>query len=301
MKERYRNMMEQAVLSEQAKAAFEQKLDNAHPTKKGVRVLRTALIAACVCLALVGGAFAATYIAGFSAFETYEAGNLIFKNVGRIAYSGYRLSGGMAPIPAQEFSDEVRALPEGNTQVIFDSWEEAERFLGVQLERNTLLEEMEHTLCIDPKLERNAHCVLGFSVGDNGLEQVFAEAHYVEGENHILSSVLVSWYALLTTENSDRTHAYEVLYPSERELLVEKYTGVGGLESIIVEARKPEGDSIWTVAGPGYREANYRGYFSVNGVAYCVGTWGYCAIECEESDILSLKLLKQIIDSYVVS
>ena len=64
MKERYRNMMEQVSLSEQAKASFEKKLDNIRPAKTGIRVLRTALIAACACLVLVGGAFAAEHLAG---------------------------------------------------------------------------------------------------------------------------------------------------------------------------------------------------------------------------------------------
>ena len=300
MKERYRSMMEQATLSDGARSSFERKLDSTRPAKKSARVLRTAVIAACACVVLIGGTFAATYVAGFSAFETYEAGDLIFKDVGKIAHSGYRLSGGMAPIPVQEFSDEVQALPEGNTQVIFDSWEEAEQFLGVQLERNALLEEMEHALCIDPKLERNTHCVLRFSVGDNGLEQVFAEAYYTEGGNHILSSVSVNWYALITTENSDRTHAYEVLYPSERELRVEEYTGAGGMEAIIVETKTPESDSIRTFSGQEYCVVDYEGYFSLNGIAYCVNVWGYSPLDYVENT-LALDLLKQIIDSYDVS
>ena len=59
MKERYRSMMEQAALSEKAKADLLEKLEQKRPARKGARVLRAALIAACACVVLIGGAFAA--------------------------------------------------------------------------------------------------------------------------------------------------------------------------------------------------------------------------------------------------
>lgn len=300
MKERYRNMMEQAILSEQTKADLLEKLEQKRPARKGAPILRAALIAACACVVLVGGAFAATYIAGFSAFEKYEVGELIFKDVGKRGYSGYRLSGGMTPIPARTFSEKVQALPEGNTQVIFDSWEDAEQFLGVHLKGNPLLEEMGRTVYIDPRLGGNTHCILRVCVGEHGLQHVIGEAHYFEEGDDITSTALVSWQVLMTTENSDRKHAYEVIYPSEKELLVEEYTGAGGLEVLVVETRDPKSEPVWTFNSQQYRTVEYAGYFSLDGVACCVSIRGYCPLDYGEN-IPALELLKEIIDSYDVS
>ena len=62
MKERYRNMMEQMKLSENGRTAIEEKLNAAVKTRRNTP-LRLGLTAACVCLILMGGVFAAGQLA----------------------------------------------------------------------------------------------------------------------------------------------------------------------------------------------------------------------------------------------
>lgn len=65
------------------------------------RPLRTGLIAACVCLALIGTAVAATTIAGFQNIEHIQNWT-IGTPYGPKAYDGIRLSGGVRYIPLEE-------------------------------------------------------------------------------------------------------------------------------------------------------------------------------------------------------
>lgn len=94
--------------------------------KKGriPRMLRTGLIAACVCLALVGTAFAAgaAYRLMVQVFHSED-------------YTGYTLSGDVTAYPLDEFSPallEASETWEGQTlvQQDFSTWEETQAFLG---------------------------------------------------------------------------------------------------------------------------------------------------------------------------
>ena len=62
MKERYRNMMEQITLSEDSRSVIEQELSKNSRTRK-FGPLRMGLVAACVCIVLMGGVFAAGQLA----------------------------------------------------------------------------------------------------------------------------------------------------------------------------------------------------------------------------------------------
>ena len=62
MKERYRNMMEQMKMSENGRNAIEDKLNATAKTNR-YSPLRVGFAAACVCLVLMGGVFAAGQLA----------------------------------------------------------------------------------------------------------------------------------------------------------------------------------------------------------------------------------------------
>ena len=107
MKERYRNMMEQMSLSEQAKAAFEQKLETVRPMKKRTRVLRVALIAACACLVLIGGAFAAEFISNAVILEFFAGKTISEQESPRDGYAVTFPS--LKQYAVDEFSEELPA------------------------------------------------------------------------------------------------------------------------------------------------------------------------------------------------
>lgn len=73
MKKQYRHMMERVTLGEDKKEEIMNELKETRPVRRFARPLRTALIAACACLALVGTAFAAEAVqtARFNAAVAY--------------------------------------------------------------------------------------------------------------------------------------------------------------------------------------------------------------------------------------
>lgn len=94
---------------------------------KHFRTLRSALIAAAVCLALLGTAVAAKYF-GVEIIEKPDTKWL------------YLMKGGILYYPYDNLPDEIKSL-EGKANVFaFDSWQEAEDFIGVDLMNNPVLD-----------------------------------------------------------------------------------------------------------------------------------------------------------------
>lgn len=98
-----------------------------HPPK----AVRTGLIAACLCLAFVGTAFAANPEAVAALIDRLTV-NLISTR----EFSGYSLEGEMVKYPLSDFSPVLNAASEGRenpatpVSLTFDTWEEVQAFLG---------------------------------------------------------------------------------------------------------------------------------------------------------------------------
>lgn len=97
--------------------------------------VRTGLIAACLCLALIGTTFAAVYYFSVQVFSNEE-------------HAGYSISGSVTKYSLDSFSTELQAACkswEGPNpiQPEFDTWDEAKAFLG------------ENIPCVWPELELN--------------------------------------------------------------------------------------------------------------------------------------------------
>lgn len=97
--------------------------DVERPAKRRLlRVVRTGLIAACLCLALLGSTFAAVYYFSVQAYSSEE-------------HTGYRVYGDWGRYPVDKFSAQLladcEAWDEGNPiQPQFDTWAEAKAYLG---------------------------------------------------------------------------------------------------------------------------------------------------------------------------
>ena len=141
MKERYRNMMEQMKLSENGRAAIEKKLSTTSKTCR-YTPLRTGLAAACVCLVLMGGVFAAGQLA------KVRMGN----EQSDVDHSEYQVSVDLTQEDEKAFSEAIISdLTNGTLQRAFMDRTELEEYLGFSLIRSEMLE----TAPINGHLERD--------------------------------------------------------------------------------------------------------------------------------------------------
>ncbi len=134
MRSSYRHMMERIALDDGARERILERLEGARPRKVRSRVLKAALIAACVCLALAG-TVAAT-------------GKLLGVKLQSVTPEGFRArSDAMAWWRQEDFgarmvADAAAAAHDGNAiqDPCFDTWAELEDYVGLPLADNPLLE-----------------------------------------------------------------------------------------------------------------------------------------------------------------
>ena len=141
MKERYRSMMEQMKLSENSRAAIEGKLSD---VSKGRRndPLRLGLAAACVCLILMGGVYAAGQLARVLVTEPQSGED----------HSEYHVSVELTGEEEKSFSKEIISdLETGTLQRAFMDRAELEEYLGFSLIHSEMLE----NASINEHLERD--------------------------------------------------------------------------------------------------------------------------------------------------
>lgn len=119
--------------------------------------LRTGLIAACVCLALLGSTFAATLRGGVFFGET------VSEEFCGVTCDGIRLQAeGLTALPHEAFREEFWQTVEENEALCMDlnpehgrtdiplqylSWEKAQEDMGITLAKNEVLEEMPQGAC----------------------------------------------------------------------------------------------------------------------------------------------------------
>lgn len=130
MKERYRNMMEQMKLSETGRTAIK---DSLAGTAKVQRkdFLRMGLAAACVCLVLMGGVFAAGQLAKVRMSNAQSGED----------HSEYQVSVDLTQEEEKSFSEALVSNLENDTlQRAFMDRAELEEYLGFPLIRSEMLE-----------------------------------------------------------------------------------------------------------------------------------------------------------------
>ena len=115
------------------------------------RPLRTGLIAACLCAALLGSAWAANQIGGFQSLKFFE--DLLLpaelsddgEALGEAHYDGYTLEGGIDFLALEDLPQEALDMaaehPASTVGLDLTSWEEAEAYFGLELPENTYLQE----------------------------------------------------------------------------------------------------------------------------------------------------------------
>ena len=144
MKQTYRTMMEKQTLSREARAEFFEKL--AGGTRRTRHPLRTALVAACLCVGLAGTVLAVGYVTdGFAQPKTSVPPQQVVEVIGEISgvdLSSYRVQAAVALRGEDGLSETVKEdLAAGTLVTAWQDRDGLESYLGAQMARNPLLDE----------------------------------------------------------------------------------------------------------------------------------------------------------------
>lgn len=221
------------------------------------RPVRIGLIAACLCVALVGTVTAVRLVGGFNSLELFEGWIFDDHPEGEVyyegPYDGYTVKGGMAYVPLSDLPQEVLDLaaenPGSTVKVDLNDWEEAEVYFALDLPGNAYME----------GLERKSFraCLSSDSEGPTALD---CTAIYRDGGTQLKVRV-TSYTERMKLDGYEAYYGW--LYPSDVEFTTEERTYDNGLSALVTTAEMtPE----YTITGG----IEYRADFSLSGVWYSV-------------------------------
>lgn len=290
--------------------------------KTAIRPLRIAIIAACLCVALLGGAFAAEAIFGIPIFTPMDASPVTgdpfngFTTVIELPEETQQPTGtsinplknpdinGVFKLPVETYSQQVlNAAADLNGtlgQMNFTSWEKAEAFLGIDLMDNPVLDRAEPGLIVystnpdQPNIE--TVCNVTFTAVDGILTSTRTEAVYflnrVEkydgdillGSTPVRLGITIQSY----TKHSPiaPNEMFLVLgFPEDWTFTPESYTTPSGLTASIVGVERFDNDL-------GYSVTTYYAQFALNGNAVTIST------SFLEDSAHALSTLKEVLDAF---
>lgn len=308
---KYRDTMESIRFSDEQKAAMTAALSHAAaPTRRRIPVVRAALIAAVVCLVLIGSALAVTVLHSAGRIDPFGTGEK--KEEYGYSNPGYTVTYEARRFPLSDFSDRILADaasfvnpnenktdPEAEDvyygfELIsgFDSWDAVEEYIGFDLMDNSCLEQAEKSLT--PLLLNNmarTHATVTRSTRDGVLSRARADARWLVTEQGI--PVIVDLGAFLCTEAipaDEDISKYNVLYTEEQtDLEVYDLTGSNGLTVSVIA----DPDEIYSTY--------YSAHFTVNGVSFDVRVqydWPNTDASHEDGNAAAAAVLQAVIDGF---
>ena len=227
------------------------------------RPVRAGLIAACLCLALVGTVTAAKFL------------GVRIQNDGN---GDVWLSGGIAYYHYDSLSDEIKAIGDTNSIIPLSTWQEVENLIGLNLMDNPVLDASPATqfsLTFDGV---NGRFLV---ITSPGLYQVRTYGCYEMGEVNI--TVESALYTDHMDVNWDETFL-GFSFSEETELDREFYTAPSGLETQLLKIDRAEG-----------RRDTWLAAFSLNGVPFVVRAHSDVSIADAHAALI------QILDGFVLS
>lgn len=240
---------------------------------------RPAIIAACLCMLLAGTALAAEILGWIEV-------KLPGSDEGVDGMS-YQIEAEYGLLPVDILSEEVRqsaaAVPvpeEGKwygEAWRFDSWPEAEAFLGLELANNSLLEQMEKGSTSFGDLEQEQIAegpCLAIAEIDNGIPRwIHVEARYLEGQYQITETAGLQFYGPENRRVERSPAKMEITALTGRVIQMEDYAASSGLEASLIT-----------------RSDLCEAYFIKSGVLF--------TLSVSDSGPDAQQLLKDILDAY---
>lgn len=282
----------------------------AMPAKKRLgRTARSVLLAACLCMALVAGAFAAEAVAGI--IRQYYSGNQFVTVIQQIdptyqsndedLYSGYVIAREYTGIDLDGVSEEVLAFSEAcmlkqeRAQLRFDSAQEMQAYLNLDLYDNAVLEQLAHdAYLVHPDLfvydgenlvewapEQNSGAYAYFSSDELGLTYVEMVEYY--GLNNGEVCITVTSEAIRSgRQEGDISYVYPngTLFSEE----VFHFTTSEVATLLLCEVPAQNGSASYT---------EYAAHFYAGGVRY------YVSLLCSQPQDVYAELLTEILNAFL--
>ncbi len=218
------------------------------PVKRRMpKAARAGLIAACLCLALLGTAMAAQY---FGVQIVEEDGGHIY------------LQGGIAYYPYDSLSDELKALEgvqetaSGTLIRTVPSWQAAEDFIGVNLMDNPVLDASPATQC-GHTFEGVDSCFMAVISRDFSSIQVYGCYELGEADILVETTLFTDRRAALPEDWDEQFHGYG--FTEDTQVSRDAYTAPSGLTAQLLEIVYP--DNGETVCDPACKAV-----FSLSGI-----------------------------------
>lgn len=246
--------------------------------RKSIRPLRAALIAAALCLALVGTAFSAAHYFGVQ----------IVNGAGENDYD-FWTEGGIACYPVDSLSDELKKPENQGTYLTFRSWRLLEDFIGIDLMNNPVLDGC-YPLRYSQAMIRGEDRAEGkyFVWAAPGLERILINGCFEMGD----VDIDVEGYLYTERKTEDREEWDERF--SDRSFVEgsqtsrESYTAKNGLKAQVITVEYPTNPNGYS-AGHGCMAA-----VSINGIPFIIKTSSHNSMdEAREA-------LYRILDGFVL-
>lgn len=242
------------------------------------------------------------------------------QNIGGFVVSGLEKGFSWANV-SQEFYDAVQNAPDTYYYVGFETWDEAEALIGVELANNPMLESFDPLLCryytTDPEtgksvLAAEANGMISANHSQSGIGRLDITAQYgILGEGHehtlYISISNEEWEAghrpetricryPMSVHVSGSANVDEHVFTFESALsgTKENYVTPNGLETTIYQIKTDNPYSNYS------ENFTYQAVFSLNNILYCVSV-----NSCDETtpqlepEVLE-STLKSILDAYEV-
>lgn len=282
MNETYTKLMMRQRLSEEANTAFYEKLENTAPRKKTKPALQAAVIAACICLLIPVTVFAVENIFGVVIANRVEWAT----DKGQPAIGVDIRFDNIKNHPITDFSEHLRTLDDALV-VYYDSWEDAEADLGIELLSNSVCtdEKTARISCyyyMDKENSLREHCEGTYIGRDGQLYLAKISAAYQRNQvKFVVSAELTAEHPTITDAQLQGYHSTSIAYFLKYgpNATTEQYTTKNGIPV-----------TICTVNFEDFSE--YAAYFAVNDISYkicivgCEGVWDDSAIYAVLCEVL---------------
>lgn len=242
-------------------------IDTREKPRTAVWVKWTAVAAACVLLLMPITAYAIENLFGISVVEIVK-GNTSTGKLG----TGFEVSyPDLTSRQLSDFPEDIQNM-DGNTQAVYDSWQQAEEALGITLVNNTFLSSenvaKQHAYNLEAEgLGKGIHCFASFHGKDNQFYRATIMAAYRYDNMHItVRSTVTCDHPAISEEEEYRLHWHGVMYENDAvdDILQEQYVAANGINATIITVKRTES-----------KTTDYEACFAANGASYRITIHAY--------------------------
>ncbi len=297
MENKYRDMMDRVEASQQLRMEVMKMSEQERTKKTRPMSMRVLLAAACICALLAVGVAAAEVM-------EFDFVKIFSHEEDGMQIDGYEVdASGVRDIPISAFSQAVQDLEEQykdaglhTEHLTFDSWEEAEEYLGYEIVDNSVLAPGEYI----PTWRRyeedgvtvEGNCVVDIFIGKYGISRIMVTSA-IRGRSIGMHHGFTVTATISVGDQPDQTDTPGIWYGVNTDFDTmegqESYLAANGLETVIVGTKTVPGSLPPGFDGNGKYYAN----FFLRGIRFKVET-GYRA----EDQVTALPELKQVLDAF---